>query len=69
MLKNAIAAAIALVLDELEAELILTQHIQDVLYFETDAFGDFSQESSIAASLVRVSMSSHSEEAFYKGLD
>ena len=34
---NALAAERALVLDELEAELIHTQHIQDVLYFETDA--------------------------------
>ena len=32
MLMNALAADIALVLDELEAELILTQHIQGVCF-------------------------------------
>jgi len=37
MMKDALAAEIALVLDELGVELIRTQHMQDVLYFETDA--------------------------------
>ena len=37
MFKHAPAAEIALVLDELEAKLVHTQHIQGVLHFETDA--------------------------------
>ena len=37
MLKNPLAAEIALVSDELEAELIRTKHILDVLYCDTDA--------------------------------
>ena len=43
MLTGALAAEIALVLDELEAELILTQHVEGLPYFETDALGRFSK--------------------------
>ena len=39
------------------------------LFFETDAFGGLSQETSISASLVRVSVCLQSDEAFYNGLD
>ena len=49
---NALAAEIALVLGELEAELILTQQLQGVPHVETDASGRLSEEASIPASLV-----------------
>ena len=65
---NALAAEIALVLDELEAELIPTQHIQVVLFYETDTVGGLSQETLIPASLVRVSWWLQSVEAFYSVL-
>ena len=40
---NTFAAEVSLILDELEAELILTQHIQGVLNFEADALSRLSQ--------------------------
>ena len=52
VLMNSLAAEIALVLDELRAELILTQHIQGVLRFEADALCRLLQGASIPASLV-----------------
>ena len=50
---NAFAADLALVLDELEADFILTQHIQGVLNVAADAMGRLSQGASIPASLVK----------------
>ena len=50
---NALAADVALVLDELEADFILTQHIQGVLNVAADAMGRLSQGASIPASLVK----------------
>ena len=49
---NALVAEIALVKGELEAELILTQQLQGVPHFETDALGRLSEGASIPASLV-----------------
>ena len=43
---------LALVLDELSAELILSQRIQCVLKFEADAVSTVSQGATISASLV-----------------
>ena len=43
---NVLAAEISLVLDELNAELILTQHTQGVLNFEVGALSRLSQGAS-----------------------
>ena len=71
MLKNAFATEPALVLDELEAELILTQHIQGGLCFEeTDDLGKLLQGASIPASLVKdtVSLCFQRDDAVHKSL-
>ena len=49
---NALAAEIALVLDELSAELILSQRIQGVLKFEADAVSTVLSGATLPASLV-----------------
>ena len=48
---NVLTAEIALVLYELEAELILVQHIRRVLNYEADTLGRLSRGASTAASL------------------
>ena len=52
VLMNVLAAEIALVVDELSTEHILTRHIQGVLKFEPDALSRLSQGAPIPASLV-----------------
>ena len=55
-------------MDELSAELILTQHVQGVLFFEADALSRFSQGASIPASLTNATCLPvpRRNDAFYK---
>ena len=53
ILMNVLATEIALVLDELEAEHILSQQIQDVLHCETDALDRRKQGTDFPASFVK----------------
>ena len=52
MFENALAAGIALALDEFEAKLIHIEHVQGVLNVESDAHIRLSQGASILGSLV-----------------